>query len=90
MIEIGACSNYTDFKEGDDGNYQQFSLFGCRICDTVYGGNRINKDDKSCYPECGFEAPIFDTSNSNKKCPFYRYKKRIYSGKKRLVIVVMM
>tara|TARA_Y100001935_G_scaffold207787_1_gene177201 strand:+ start:6596 stop:8179 length:1584 start_codon:yes stop_codon:yes gene_type:complete len=84
MIEIGGCNDYTEFKEGDDGNYQQFSLSGCDICDTVYGGNRMNKGDKSCYPQCGLSGTqFFDTSNSNKDLRFIDTKKEFNPGEKR-------
>lgn len=84
MIEVGGCNDYTEFKEGDDGNYQQFSLSGCDICDTVYGGNRMDKDDKSCYPQCGLSGTqFFDTSNSNKDLRFIDTKKEFNPGEKR-------
>ena len=84
MVEVGICSDYTEFKEGDNGNYQQFSLSGCDICDTVYGGNRMDKSDLSCYPQCGLSGTqFFDTSNSNKDLRFIDTKKKFNPGEKR-------
>ena len=83
-IEAGNCNNYTTFKEGDQGKYEQFTLSGCDICKPVYGGNRLNKNDKTCYPQCGLSGTeYFDSSNSNKKLRFIDTKDEFESDKKR-------
>ena len=70
-IEVDGCTNYKSFKDGDEGVYQQFMLSGCNKCGIKYGGNRENKEDTSCYPQCGLMGTkIFDPSNSNKKLRF--------------------
>ena len=70
-IEINSCEDYTSFKAGDDGMYQQFSLSGCDICPMKYGGNNNDKDDKSCYAQCGSSGTtIFEGSASNDKLQF--------------------
>ena len=71
FIEIDGCDNYTEFKEGDKGEYQQFKLTGCNECSVKYSGNRVDKEDKTCYPECGvLGTTIFDDINSNENYRF--------------------
>lgn len=83
-IEVDQCENYKEFKEGDDGEYQQFTLLGCNKCPLKYGGNRENKDDRTCYPVCGLMGTtIFNPSNSNKKLRFIDTKKEFKVGEKR-------
>ena len=83
-IEAGNCNDYTSFKEGDKGKYEQFTLSGCNLCKPVYGGNRLDNNDKTCYPECGLSGTeYFDSSNSNKRLRFIDTKDVFESGKKR-------
>ena len=84
IIEIDKCENYKDFKDGDKGEYQQFILSGCNKCPLKYGGNRINKDDKTCYSQCGIMGTtLFENSNSNDKLSFIDTKKEFKNGEKR-------
>tara|TARA_Y100000996_G_scaffold408979_1_gene388919 strand:+ start:546 stop:2120 length:1575 start_codon:yes stop_codon:yes gene_type:complete len=70
-IEVDSCKEYDKFKDGDEGEYQQFLLSGCDKCSVKYGGNRKVKDDRSCYPQCGLlGTEVFDDSNSNKGLRF--------------------
>ena len=64
FIEVDGCEYYKAFKEGDSGEYEQFLLSGCNECSVKYGGNRENKDDRSCYPQCGvLGTTVFDERN---------------------------
>tara|TARA_Y100000996_G_scaffold342209_1_gene279662 strand:- start:319 stop:1851 length:1533 start_codon:yes stop_codon:yes gene_type:complete len=83
-IEVDACEDYTDFKLGDKGEYQQFKLLGCDLCPVKYGGNINEKEDKSCYPQCGsMGTELFTPSNSNKKLRFIDTKFEFKEGEER-------
>lgn len=84
FIEVDGCEYYKAFKEGDPGEYEQFLLTGCNQCGVKYGGNRNNKDDRSCYPQCGvLGTTVFDEENSNKDLQFIDTKVEFEKGKKR-------
>ena len=84
FIEVDNCENYKVFKEGDPGEYDQFMLSGCKVCDVKYGGNRENKDDKTCYPQCGvLGTTVFEEKNSNKDLQFMDTKIEFEKGEKR-------
>ena len=83
-IEVDKCENYNKFKDGDNGEYQQFTLSGCNRCPLKYGGNRINKDDTTCYQQCGvMGTTLFESSNSNDNLRFIDTKKEFNIGGKR-------
>ena len=84
FIEVNGCEYYKVFKEGDPGEYEQFLLSGCNECSVKYGGNRENKDDISCYPQCGvLGTSVFDERNSNKDLQFIDTKIDFEKGNKR-------
>jgi hypothetical protein len=84
FIEVDGCEDYKVFKEGDPGEYEQFLLSGCNECTVKYGGNRDNKDDISCYPQCGvLGTTVFDERNSNKDLQFIDTKIEFEKGNKR-------
>jgi len=84
FIEVNGCEYYKVFKEGDPGEYEQFLLSGCNECSVKYGGNRENKDDRSCYPQCGvLGTSVFDERNSNKDLQFIDTKIDFEKGNKR-------
>lgn len=84
FIEVDGCEDYKVFKEGDPGEYEQFLLSGCNECTVKYGGNRDNKDDRSCYPQCGvLGTTVFDERNSNKDLQFIDTKIDFEKGNKR-------
>ena len=84
FIEVNGCEYYKVFKEGDPGEYEQFLLSGCNECSVKYGGNRENKDDISCYPQCGvLGTSVFDERNSNKDLQFIDTKIDFETGNKR-------
>lgn len=79
-----SCSKYSKYKEGDEGKYEQFNLLGCNPCKEKYVGNINEKNDRTCYPQCGLIGKeLFDPTNSNKNLRFVDTKKDFTLGEKR-------
>ena len=84
IIEIDSCNKYTSFKEGDNGEYEQFNLSGCNVCKNSYIGNTNVFDDKNCYPKCNsLDGQLFQDFNSNNNYTFIDTKRNFEQGIKR-------